>query len=60
MSIEFNIDCKEFIQRMKNVKIACDNLEKAIAKYVAKNKHQIFRELIEENNKRMGGRNGIK
>ena len=56
MSIEFNIDCEEFIQRMKNVKIACDDLGKVIAKYIAKNKYQIFRELIEENNKIMGGK----
>ena len=41
---------------MKNLKIACDNLEKVIAKYIAKNKYQIFRELIKENNKRMGGK----
>ena len=40
---------------MKKIKIACDNLEIAIAKYIAKNRYQIFKELIEENNKLMGG-----
>jgi len=55
MSVEFNIDYEEFIRRMKNVKVACDNLEKVIAEYISKNKYQIFRELIEENNKIMRG-----
>lgn len=51
---------KEYLKIMKNVKIACDNFEKAMAKYIAKNKYKILKELVEEHNKIMGGDCGTK
>ena len=39
-----------------NVKIACDNFSKAVVKNIYKNRYKIFKELIEENNKIMGGK----
>jgi len=53
MSIEIKINADEFIKYMKNVKIACDNLEKALAEYYTKNWHKIIKEMIKEHNKRM-------
>ena len=53
IKVKFNTD--DFFKYMKNVKIACDNFEKSMAKYIAKNKYKILKELIEENNKIMGG-----
>lgn len=47
--IDFNTD--DFFKYMKNVKIACDNFKKAMAK----NKYKILKELIEENNRIMRG-----
>lgn len=54
MSIKIDFNTDDFFKYMKNVKIACDNLERAIAKYIAKNKHKIIKELIEEHNKLIG------
>lgn len=51
--VDFNSD--DFVEYMKSVKIACDNLSKAVAKYMYKNRYKILKELIEENNKIMGG-----
>jgi hypothetical protein len=53
IKVKFNTD--DFFKYMKNVKIACDNFEKAMAKYMAKNKYKILKELIEENNRIMRG-----
>lgn len=55
MSVKVNFNTDNIFEYMKNVRIACDNLEKAIAKYIAKNKYKILKELIKENNKIMGG-----
>jgi hypothetical protein len=46
IKVKFNTD--DFIENMKNVNIACNNLAKAMAKYMAKNKYKILKELIEE------------
>lgn len=53
IKVKFNTD--DFIENMKNVKIACDNFTRAVAKYIYKNRFKILKELIEENNKIMGG-----
>ena len=45
----------DFVEYMNNVKNACDNFSKAMVKYMYKNRYKILKELIEENNKLMGG-----
>ena len=55
MSIKINFNTDDIFEYMKNVKIACDNFSKAMAKYMYKNRYKILKELIEEHNKRMGG-----
>ena len=55
MSIQVDFNTDDIFEYMKNVKIACDNFEKAMAKYIAKNKYKILKELVEEHNKIMGG-----
>lgn len=34
MSVEVNFNTDDFVKYMKNVKIACDNFTKAMAKYI--------------------------
>jgi hypothetical protein len=55
MSVKVDFDADYLVEDMNKVKIACDNFAKAMAKYVAKNKYKILKELIEENNKIMKG-----
>ncbi len=55
MSIKVDFNADDFVEYMKNAEIACDNLEKTIAKYITKNKYKILKELVEEHNKLMGG-----
>ncbi len=54
VKVDFNTD--DIFEYMKNVRIACDNFTKAVAKYMYKNRYKILKELVEENNKRMGGK----
>jgi len=52
--VNFNTD--NIFEYMKNVLIAFDNFREAMAKYMAKNKYKILKELFEEHNKIMGGK----
>ena len=56
MSVKIDFNTDDIFEYMENVKIACDNFAKAVAEYVTKNKYEIFKELIKENNKIMGGK----
>ena len=56
MSVKVDFNTDDIFVYMKNVKIACDNFTKAMAKYMYKNRYKILKELVEENNKIMGGK----
>ena len=56
MSIKVDFNTDDIFEYMKNVKVACDNFTRAVARYMYKNRFKILKELIEENNKIMGGK----
>lgn len=56
MSVKVDFNTDDIFEYMRNVKVACDNFTRAVAKYIYKNRFKILKELIEENNKLMGGK----
>jgi len=54
MSIKFDFNTDDIFEYMKNVKIACDNFTKTVAECMYKNRFKILKELIDENNRRLG------
>jgi len=47
---------REYIKQLRKAKVAFDNFNKVMAKYMAKNKYKILKELFEEHNKIMKGK----